>query len=125
MSQCKTTPTPPMGWNSYDYYNTEVNEAQVRANALYMAEHLKAYGWEYVVVDIQWYAVGEGAQSEKYQYIPFGEVVMDAYSRLLPDPARSLSWAGSRSAAVCCGNCGPESRPSAAARSWNARFRHG
>ena len=38
-------PRPPMGWNSYDYYNTEVNEAQVRANALYMAEHLKAYGW--------------------------------------------------------------------------------
>ena len=25
--------TPPMGWNSYDYYDTTVNEAQIRANA--------------------------------------------------------------------------------------------
>ena len=40
--------TPPMGWNSYDYYDTTVNEAQVRANADYMAAHLKAFGWEYV-----------------------------------------------------------------------------
>ena len=54
-------PTPPMGWNSYDYYDTTVNEAQVRANAAYMAEHLKAYGWEYIVVDIQWYAHKAGS----------------------------------------------------------------
>ena len=56
---------PPMGWNSYDYYNTEVNEAQVRANAEYMAAHLKEFGWEYVVVDIEWYAPGAGSESEK------------------------------------------------------------
>ena len=31
----------PMGWNSYDYYDTTVNEAQVRANADFMAAHLK------------------------------------------------------------------------------------
>lgn len=45
-----------MGWNSYDYYDTTVDEAAVKANADYMAKHLKAYGWEYIVVDIQWYA---------------------------------------------------------------------
>ena len=73
-------PTPPMGWNSYDYYNTEVNEAQVRANAEYMAAHLKEFGWEYVVIDIEWYAVGAGSQSDVFQYIPFGEVMMDEYS---------------------------------------------
>ena len=49
-------PEPPMGWNSYDYYNTMVNEAQVRANAEYMAANLKNYGWKYVVIDIQWSA---------------------------------------------------------------------
>ena len=38
--------TPPMGWNSYDYYDTAVNEEQVKANADYMAAHLKEYGWE-------------------------------------------------------------------------------
>ena len=48
-------PCAPMGWNSYDYYNTEINEMQVRANAEYMAVHLREYGWEYIVFDISWY----------------------------------------------------------------------
>lgn len=80
--------TPPMGWNSYDYYDTSVNEAQVRANAEYMAKNLKQFGWEYIVVDIQWYAHKAGSKREKYQYIPFGGMEMDEYSRLLPDPER-------------------------------------
>ena len=46
--------TPPMGWNSWDCYGAEVTEETVRKNAAYMAEHLKEYGWEYIVVDIQW-----------------------------------------------------------------------
>ena len=48
----KKPDTPPMGWNSWDCYGAAVNEEQVRANARYMAENLKEYGWEYVVVDI-------------------------------------------------------------------------
>jgi hypothetical protein len=86
--------TPPMGWNSYDYYDTTVNEAQVKANADYMAAHLKGYGWEYIVVDIEWYAHDAGSQRDRYQYIPFWPVEMDEYSRLLPDPARFPSSAG-------------------------------
>lgn len=100
MNKNDFAPNPPMGWNSYDYYNTEVNEAQVRANAEYMASHLKEFGWEYVVVDIQWYAVDAGSQSDKYQYIPFGKVVMDEYSRLLPDPVRFPSAAGGKGFSV-------------------------
>ena len=38
--------TPPMGWNSYDYYNTSADEESVKANADYMAKNLKEYGWE-------------------------------------------------------------------------------
>ena len=34
---------PPMGWNSYDYYDTTVNEEQVKANADFMAKHLKVH----------------------------------------------------------------------------------
>ena len=74
----------PMGWNSYDYYDTTVTEEQVKANADYMAAHLKSYGWEYIVVDIEWYAKKTGSMREKYQYLPFGDVEMDAYGRLLP-----------------------------------------
>lgn len=81
-------PTPPMGWNSYDYYSTTVTEEQVKANAGILARRLKPFGWEYVVVDIQWYAHRAGSMRETYQYIPFGGVEMDRYSRLLPDAER-------------------------------------
>lgn len=80
--------TPPMGWNSYDYYDTSVNEAQVKANADYMAEHLKDYGWQYIVVDIQWYALDAGTRRDEYQYVPFGDLEMDEYGRLQPAPNR-------------------------------------
>lgn len=59
MNKNDFTQRPPMGWNSYDYYDTTVTEAQVKENADFMAEHLKEFGWEYVVVDIQWYANDE------------------------------------------------------------------
>ncbi len=78
----------PWGWNSYDYYDTTVTEEEVRENAAVLAKHLKPYGWEYVVVDIQWYAKDAGSRREEYQYIPFGEVEMDDYGRLWPDPTR-------------------------------------
>lgn len=87
---------PPMGWNSYDYYDTTVNEEQVKANADYMAEHLKEYGWEYIVVDIEWYAYDVGTQRSEHQYIPFWDVEMDEYSRLLPCPERFPSAAGGK-----------------------------
>ena len=47
--------TPPMGWNSWDCFGTTVTEQEVKANADYMAAHLKAYGWEYIVIDGRWY----------------------------------------------------------------------
>lgn len=88
--------TPPMGWNSYDYYDTTVNEAQVKANADYMAAKLKPYGWTYVVVDIEWYANDAGTVRDQFQYIPFGDLEMDEYSRLQPSPARFPSSEGGK-----------------------------
>ena len=86
--------TPPRGWNSYDYYDTNVTEADVLANARYMAEHLKPYGWEYVVVDIQWYAYHTASMRDRFQYIPFGRNEMDGYGRLQPCPEKFPSSAG-------------------------------
>ena len=89
--------TPPMGWNSYDYYDTTVNEEQVKENAEYMAANLKEFGWQYIVVDIEWYAHGAGSQRDRYQYIPFSKLEMDEFGRLLPDPERfpsSVNGAG-------------------------------
>lgn len=84
----------PMGWNSYDYYDTNVTEADVLKNARYMAEHLKPYGWEYVVVDIQWYAYNTASMRDQFQYIPFGRNEMDDFGRLLPCPEKFPSSAG-------------------------------
>lgn len=54
----KVALTPPMGWNSWDCYGASVTEAEVRGNAEYMSKYLKSYGWEYIVLDIQWYEPG-------------------------------------------------------------------
>ena len=40
MNKNQFAPLPPRGWNSYDYYDTTVTEAEVRVNADYQAEHL-------------------------------------------------------------------------------------
>jgi len=80
---------PPMGWNSWDCYGAAVTEDIVRQNADYMAKHLKDYGWEYVVVDIQWYQ----PTALNHQYEPFSTVVMDEYGRLLPAENRFPSAA--------------------------------
>jgi len=53
--------TPPMGWNSWDCYGPTVVEAEVKANADYMAQNLKDSGWEYVVVDIRWFVENDKA----------------------------------------------------------------
>jgi alpha-galactosidase len=62
--------TPPMGWNSWDGYGTTINEAQVKANAQWMSDHLKAFGWQYVVVDMEWFVANPAAQggSRTLQY---------------------------------------------------------
>jgi alpha-galactosidase len=72
--------TPPMGWNSWDCYGASVTEKEVRGNAEYMAKHLKQYGWEYIVIDIQWYEPGTISSV----FRPFVPLEMDKYSRLIP-----------------------------------------
>src|SRR5262245_9286280 len=71
---------PPMGWNSWDSFGPSVTEAEVKANADYMAKHLKQFGWQYIVVDIQWYE----PKAKAHGYRPNAELVMDEYGRLLP-----------------------------------------
>ncbi|MDC3416855.1 glycoside hydrolase family 27 protein [Aquibacillus salsiterrae] len=90
MNHHKFAQTPPMGWNSWDCYGATVREEEVRGNAEYMAEHMKQYGWEYVVVDIQWSE--PGATSSVYR--PFVPLKMDEYSRLIPAENRFPSAKG-------------------------------
>lgn len=79
MTNLKMT-TPPKGWNSWDVYGASVTESEVKENAAYMAENLLSHGWEYVVVDIQWYE----PTADSSHYHAFAELKMDEYGRLLP-----------------------------------------
>jgi len=85
----KWAQTPPMGWNSWDCFGAGVNEEQTRANADYMAKYLAKYGWQYVVVDIQWYQPTAGG----WGYARNPKLAMDEYGRLLPAPNRFPSSA--------------------------------
>lgn len=73
-------PTPPMGWNSWDCYGTTVTETEVKANADYMAKHLRKYGWQYIVVDIQW----SDPNAKAHGYIKDTRLSIDEYGRLIP-----------------------------------------
>jgi alpha-galactosidase len=89
-SSIKLALTPPMGWNSWDAYGPSVREDEVKANADFMALHLLKYGWDTVVVDIQWYA----PRTKTHGYIPDPHnVTLDEYGRLIPDTARFPSAA--------------------------------
>ncbi len=77
----KVAQTPPMGWNSWDCYGPNVTEEEVKANADYMAEKLKAHGWEYIIVDIRWYVENDKAGGYN-QTDPV--YTMDEYGRLMP-----------------------------------------
>lgn len=81
-----------MGWNSWDCYGAAVNEDIIRQNADFMAKYLKQYGWEYIVVDIQWSA----PNAKNHDYDPFTELCMDEYSRLIPAENRFPSAAGGK-----------------------------
>ena len=75
---------PPMGWNSFDCYGVNVNERQVKANADFMAENLKDFGWEYIVVDADWYSYTSIPEDPAQIYVPFNRMEMDEYSRPFP-----------------------------------------
>lgn len=80
---------PPMGWNSWDCFATTVTEAQIKAQADYMAEHLARYGWQYVTVDIQWYE----PEATGFNYREDARLVLDQWGRLLPATNRFPSAA--------------------------------
>jgi hypothetical protein len=84
--------TPPLGWNSWDGYGTTVNEKQVKSNAKWISQNLKQFGWQYVVVDMEWFVtnpIPEG-NSKSFDY------AIDAYGRYIPAPNRFPSSMGGK-----------------------------
>lgn len=87
---------PPMGWNSWDCYGVSVTEEEVLANAQFMADNLLQYGWEYVVIDHQWYnPFARGGVEPVADERPFAsQFAMDEFGRPLPAENRFPSAAG-------------------------------
>jgi len=83
---------PPMGWNSWDCFGFDVNEAEVMVTADFMARNLKALGYEYLVLDMNWYAPDYSTMkdSEGSYYH------MDEFGRLMPDTVKFPSSAGGK-----------------------------
>ena len=81
--------TPPMGWNSWDAYGLTISEAEFRANAEWMAKHLKPFGWQYAVVDEGWYL-----QNPESGGKPAWQFTLDPEGRFTPAPNRFPSAAG-------------------------------
>jgi alpha-galactosidase len=87
------TPTPPMGWNSWDCFGSDVTESEVKLQADYMAEKMLVFGYQYLVVDIQWYDPRTPRKGKKHQ-LPNMDAVMDEWGRFLPDSKRFPSATG-------------------------------
>jgi alpha-galactosidase len=82
-------PTPPMGWNSWDCLATTVTEADAKAQAAFMAEKLKAHGWQYIVLDAQWFEPGANSHAYRKDAV----FAMDSFGRLQPASNRFPSSA--------------------------------
>ncbi|WP_247630865.1 glycoside hydrolase family 27 protein [Microbacterium croceum] len=81
---------PPMGWNSWDCFGSSVTEDEVIRNAGFLAEHLAPFGWDCVVVDIQWYESDPG----HHDYRQISRPELDDWGRPLPAVTRFPSAAG-------------------------------
>jgi hypothetical protein len=84
-----------MGWNSWDCLGGTVTEVEALATGEYMQRHLQPYGWQYVVLDAEWYfdSVTYGAASESVTEGKTG-LNIDDYGRLLPSKVKFPSAAG-------------------------------
>ena len=85
-AQVGTYESPPMGWNSYNAFGYSVYEQDVRENADYMAEHLKQFGWEYIVIDFLWFLPLVEIPNPYTPNLTY--VHLDQYGRSIPDTGK-------------------------------------
>jgi alpha-galactosidase len=75
----RLAPTPPMGWNSWDSFGLTITEPEYKANAEWMAKHLKKFGWQYAVIDEGWYL-----QNPESGGKPAWQFTVDTHGRFTP-----------------------------------------
>jgi alpha-galactosidase len=82
--------TPPMGWNSWDGYGATIDESRFKANAEWLAEHLKPFGWQYVVIDAEWFVANPTPEGSSKT----SQFVLDTHGRYTPVASRFPTAAG-------------------------------
>ena len=81
--------TPPMGWNSWDGYGTTINEDQFKTNAAWFSKRLKPYGWQYVIIDMEWFVNNPTAAGNSKA----SNFSLDEFGRYIPPTSRFPSAA--------------------------------
>ena len=81
--------TPPMGWNSWDSYGTTIKESDFKANAEWLAAHLKPFGWQYAVVDMEWFVTNPTPEGNSKT----SQFSLDDHGRYIPPVNRFPSAA--------------------------------
>ena len=83
-AQSNVSPTPPMGWNSWDSYGLTITEPAFRANATVLKQKLLPFGWQYAVIDEGWFFENPNDR-DKPDTLRYA---IDPYGRYVPVPAR-------------------------------------
>lgn len=83
---------PPLGWNSWDGYGTTINEEQFKSNAQWISENLKAFGWEYAVIDMEWFVTNPTPEGNSKSSV----YALDENGRYVPAENRFPSSAGGK-----------------------------
>jgi hypothetical protein len=99
---------PPMGWNSFDAYDSRVNEEQFKEQVDFIAANLLQYGWNYAVIDYIWWNPEPGNWNNPEKRLghpniryardgrPLDTTTIDEYGRLFPALSRFPSSAGGK-----------------------------
>ena len=80
-------PKPPMGWNSWDNFGLDITEEEFKQQVDYVANNLKQYGYEYMVIDAGWYAPHLSAVNTSPYFhgrMTKYETNVDEYGRWIP-----------------------------------------
>ena len=117
--------TPPMGWNSWNYFHCGIDETLIKSMADQMiALGLKAAGYNYVIVDDCW----QGRRDDKGfltadpQHFPSGMKALAAY---VHDRGLKFGIYSSRGATSCAGlpgSLGFESKDATAFADWGVDY---
>jgi len=118
--------TPPMGWNSWNYFSGAINEDDVREIANAMVDRgMRDAGYEYVVIDDTWQATSRdaaGALRSDPSRFPSGMAALADYVH-----ARGLKFGlysdrGTNTCAGRPGSYGHEAQDAATFAAWGVDF---